>query len=163
MSSDGAPRESFDVRFWKIRSYKGSRGQTYTVRWTVAGHTRPETFKTKALAEGRLAELRTYAREGVPFDVETGLPAPEIRKAEAAKTGELSWYQHALNYLVRRRRGLAGNSVRSIAETLATVTPVLLVPGNDRPDDAQLREALTAGHSGRGPIRPRMSRRSCTG
>ena len=32
--------------------------------------------------------------------------------------------------------------MRSVAETLATVTPVLLVPGSGRPDDGQLREAL---------------------
>jgi hypothetical protein len=80
---------------------------------------------------------------GVPFDVATGLPVAELRQAaEAAKADELSWYQHALNYLARRRKGLAGNSVRSVAETLATVTPVLLVPGSGRPDDGQLREAL---------------------
>lgn len=69
---------------------------------------------------------------------------PEVRKAqaEAAKAGELSWYQHALNYLARRRKGLAANSVRSAADTLATVTPVLLVAVDDRPSDAQIREAL---------------------
>jgi len=127
--SGDEPRESFDVHFWKIRSYKGKRGKTYTVRWTVASVTHPETFKTHALADSRLAELRTYARNGVAFDVATGLPVPEVRqaRAEAAKADELSWYQHALNYVARRRRGLAGNSIRSIADTLATVTPVLLV------------------------------------
>ena len=69
---------------------------------------------------------------------------PEARQArvQAARAGELSWYQHALNYLTRRRKGPAGNSVRSVAETLATVTPVLLVPGEGRPDDGQLREVL---------------------
>jgi integrase len=143
-SSGDEPRESFDVRLWKVRSYKGARGQTYTVRWTVAGRTHPETFTTRTLAEGRLAELRTYARKGVAFDVATGLPVPEVRqaRAEAARAGELSWYEHALNYLARRRKGLAGNSVRSVAETLATVTPVLLVGSTGRPDDGQLREAL---------------------
>jgi len=138
------PRESFDVHFRKIRSYKGKRGKTYTVRWTVAGVTHPETFKTLALADSCLAELRTYARNGVAFDVATGLPAPEVRRARAvaAKADELSWYQHALNYVARRRKGLAGNSVRSIADTLATVTPVLLVPGQQRPGDRQIRDAL---------------------
>ena len=140
----GEPRESFDVHFWKVRSYKGKRGKTYTVRWTVAGVTHPETFKTLALADSRLAELRTYARNGVAFDVTTGLPVPEVRqaRAEAAKADELSWYEHALNYVARRRKGLAGNSVRSIADTLATVTPVLLVPGQQRPGDGQIRDAL---------------------
>jgi hypothetical protein len=103
--SDGEPRESFDVRFWGIRSYNGKRGTTHTVRWTVAGQEHPETFATRQLAEGRLAELRKYARDGVPFDVETGLPVPEPRKAqaEASKAGELSWYQHTLNYVARHR------------------------------------------------------------
>jgi hypothetical protein len=32
--------------------------------------------------------------------------------------------------------------VRSVAETLATITPVLLVPDTGRPGDGQLREAL---------------------
>ena len=142
--SGDEPQESFDVHFWKIRSYKGKRGKTYTVRWTVAGVTHPETFKTKALADSRLADLRTYARNGVAFDVSTGLPVPEVRqaRAEAAKADELSWYQHALNYVARRRKGLAGNSMRSIADTLATVTPVLLVPGQQRPGDGQIRDAL---------------------
>jgi integrase len=138
------PRESFDVRFWKIRTYKGKRGQTYAVRWTVAGEEQHETYKTKALAESRLAELRTYAREGTAFDVATGLPVPELRReqAKAAREGHLSWYQHTLSYVARRREGLSGNSLRSIAETFATVTPVLLAPGTGRPDDVLLREAL---------------------
>ena len=89
-----APPESFDVHFWKIRSYKGRRGRTYTARWTVAGVTHPETFKTQALAESRLAEVRTHARNGMAFDVTTGLPVPEVRqaRADAAMTDELSWY-----------------------------------------------------------------------
>lgn len=144
VTGDDGPRESFDVRFWGIRSYKGKRGTTYTVRWAVAGRAHPETFATKPLAESRLAEVRTYARNGVPFDVETGLPVPEVRKAqaEAAKAGELSWYDHALNYLSLRRKGLAPNSVRSIAETLTTATSVLLVPGSSQPDNRQVRDAL---------------------
>lgn len=142
--SGNEPRESFDVHLWKIRSYRGRSGRTYTVRWTVAGATHPETFKTQALAESRLAELRTHARNGVAFDVSTGLPVPEVRKARAgtARADALSWYQHALNYVARRRRGLSGNSMRSIADTLATVTPVLLEPGKGRPGDRQIREAL---------------------
>ena len=142
--SGDEPQESFDVHFWQIRSYKGKRGRTYTVRWTVAGTSHPETFKTQALAESRLAELRTYARNGVAFDVTTGLPVPEVRqgRAQAAKADEPSWYQHALNYVARRRRGLSGNSMRSIADTLATVTRSswCLVPR--RPGDSQIREAL---------------------
>jgi integrase len=138
------PQESFDVRFWKIRPYKGKRGQTYAVRWTVGGKEHHETYQTKAHADGRLAELRTHARQGVAFDVTTGLPILEVKKAraDAASEDQLSWYQHTLNYLARRRGGLSGNSLRSIAETLTTVTLELFVPGVGQPDDALLREAL---------------------
>jgi hypothetical protein len=71
------------------------------------------------LAESRLAELRTHARNGVPFDVATGLPGPEVRKIReeaatvAAKASELSWYEHSLNYIARRRKGLSSYSVQS--------------------------------------------------
>jgi len=94
--------------------------------------------------QSRLAELRTFARVGVAFDVETGLPAPEVRqtRAEAATASDVSWYQHAVRYVARRWEGLSGNSRRSVAETLATVTPVLLAPGRGRPDDIVLRRAL---------------------
>ena len=84
------PGESFDVRFRQVRSYKGKRGQTYTVRWDVAGRTHPETFKTKALAESRLAELRTYARKGVPFDVATGLRYPRPGRLASRPPGRAS-------------------------------------------------------------------------
>jgi integrase len=143
--SGAESQESFKVRFWKIRSYTGKRGQSHSVRWTVAGKEHHETYRTRALADSRLAKLRTYARQGEAFDVATGLPIPELRekRAHAAGEGQLSWYQHALNYLDRRRDGgLSGNSLRSIAETLTTVTSVLLVPGQGQPDDTLLRQAL---------------------
>jgi integrase len=137
-------RESFEVRFWKIRIYKGKRGRTYAVRWTVAGQEFHQAYEASALAESRLAELRTFARRGVPFETETGLPVPEVRQAlaVAATAAEVSWYQHAVRYVARRWEGLSGNSRRSIAETLATITPVLLASGRGRPDDAALRQAL---------------------
>src|SRR5690348_7686866 len=82
------PQESFDVRFWKIRTYKGKRGQTYAVRWKVGGQEHHETYQTKAHAESRLAELRSYARQGVAFDVTTGLPISEVKKTWAAAASE---------------------------------------------------------------------------
>ena len=140
-------RESFDVRFWKIRVYKGKRGRTYSVRWTVGGEEFHDTFGTSTLAESRLAELRTYARNGIAFDIATGLPVTEIQKAqakaaEAATTNEISWYELAVKYVARRWDGLSPNSRRSISETLATITPVLLAPDRGRPSDEAMRHAL---------------------
>ena len=137
-----AAQESFEVRFWKIRAYKGKRGRTYAVRWTVAGREFHQAYETSALAESRLAELRTFAREGVPFDTETGRPVPEVRQAGAAAANEVSWYQHAVRYVARRWESLSPNSRRSVAETLTTVTPVLLAPAKGRPSDPAIRQAL---------------------
>lgn len=141
------PRESFDVRFWKIRVYKGKRGRTYSVRWTVAGEEFHDTYGTSTLAESRLAELRTYARNGIAFDVTTGLPVTEIQQAqaqaaEAATANEVSWYELARKYVARRWDSLSPNSRRSVSETLATVTPVLLASDRCRPSDEALRHAL---------------------
>ena len=145
LASDAtAGQESFAVRFWKIRVYKGKRGRTYSVRWIVAGEEFHQAYGTSTLAESRLAELRTFARNGVAFDTATGLPVPEIRQAqaEAAKPDEVSWYAHALKYVVRRWDGLSPNSRRSVSETLATVTPVLLAADQGRPGAEALRHAL---------------------
>jgi hypothetical protein len=86
----------------------------------------------------------TYARQGVAFDVITGLPVQGMRNAQAetAREDQVSWYEHTLNYLARRREGLSGNSLRSIAETLTAVTIELLVPDNGQPDDGLSRAAL---------------------
>jgi integrase len=146
-----ARRESFDVRFWAIRSYKGKRKQTHSVRWTVAGQEHHDTFGSLPLAKNRLAELRRYAWAGTPFDAETGLPVPELREAQAkaaeeaaarARAAQVTWHEHTMRYLARRRDGLAGNSLRSVAETLATVAPILLEPVRGMPEDPLVREAL---------------------
>jgi uncharacterized protein YfcZ (UPF0381/DUF406 family) len=68
------------VRFWKIRIRAGRRRNTYAIRWTVAGQEFHNSFTTKAHAESRLAELRTAARKGEAFDVETGLPISEVQQ-----------------------------------------------------------------------------------
>lgn len=149
-----APRESFKVQFRAIREYTGARGITYTVCWQVGGTggtTHPETFKYKGLAESRLAEVRTLAKKGEPFDLVTGLPMCEVRAAqakavkkdaEARKASWSTWYEHCLNYIARRGPGLRGNSMRSIAETLTAVTQALLLPDDGRSTDDALRNAL---------------------
>ncbi len=147
-SASSESRESFDVRFWKIRVCKGKRGRTYSVRWTVAGQEFHDTFGTSTLADSRLAELRTFARNGVAFDVASGLPAPEIRQAQtqaqaqATEPDEVTWYDHAVRYVARRWDGLSPNSRRSIAETLTTVTRLLIEPDPHQPGEEALRHAL---------------------
>jgi integrase len=88
--------------------------------------------------------LRTFARNGIAFDMASGFPVPEIRQvqAEVAKEPEVSWYELAVRYVARRWEGLSPNSRRSVAETLATVTPVLVASDRRQPTDEALRHAL---------------------
>lgn len=140
-SSNGDRRLSYDVRVWAIRKRprgKG-RGASYRVRWTVAGEEFHQTFDTWALADGRRSQLKSAQNQGQGFDVETGLPAAELVKSQ-----ERTWYQHAVEYVDRKWDAAAGNSRASIAEALATVTPVLLSSDRGRPDDETLRRALYA-------------------
>jgi len=130
-------RTSFEVRFWAIRPYKGKRRTTYAIRWAVSGREFHKAYATKAHAHSRQAQLRAAAARGEAFDTETGLPV-----AELARLSERSWYQHAVEYVDRRWDSLSGNSRQSIAETLATVTPVLLKTRRGMPDSEVLRAAL---------------------
>ncbi|MGH3097765.1 MAG: hypothetical protein ACRDMV_17410, partial [Streptosporangiales bacterium] len=140
---------SYDVRIWGIRRYKGKRAITYTVRWAVAGKPFPETFATRKLAESFRAKLLTAAREGVPFDEQTGLPEPMARAQNSR-----SWYEHACAFVDMKWPHASARHRKSIAEALANVTPALLATDRGKPDPDELRHALrtwsfntTARHS----------------
>ena len=53
---------SYDVRIWKVEVYRGTRRTSYTVRWSVAGKPRGQTFKTAALADAFRSDLVAAAR-----------------------------------------------------------------------------------------------------
>jgi len=128
---------SYDVRIWKIRTYKGRRGTTYTVRWTVAGQEWSDTFKTYALADSARGELLAAARIGEAFDVATGRPI-----SKSARREEQSWFDFACRYVDLKWPTAAGNTRRGIAETLASATPALFASERNRPSDETIRGAL---------------------
>jgi hypothetical protein len=127
-----------------LQVHKGKRKTTYTVRWTVAGNEFRETYETRALADSRRADLKTATKNGEPFDLEEGLPVSEVAVANAR-----SWYEHAVGYVNRRWDPAAGNTRASIAETLATVTPVLLSTDRGRPANEYSVGRCTGGRSTR--------------
>jgi integrase len=131
---------SYDVRVWKISTYQGKRGRTYTVRWEVEGERKRSTFKTRALAESFRAELLAAARSGQAFDVETGLPLSKLRREEPQR----SWYEHACAFVDMKWSAAAGKSRASIADALATVTPALLTTDEGAPRPKVMRQALYA-------------------
>jgi integrase len=130
------------VRFWKIRVRPGKRKTMYSIRWTVAGEEFHQTYGTKALAESRLAELRTSARKGEAFDVKTGLPVTELENE--LEQGDRAWYEHASIYVEKRWSKIGGGQRRSIADAIATATPALLTADHDQPEPDLLRRAMYA-------------------
>lgn len=126
-----------DVRVWAIEPYRGKRGTTYRVCWSVGGKRRKEVRKTKALADSYRAALLTAARKGEPFDVASGLPVSMLPQ-EAG----VSWFDHACAFADARWSRSAPRSRQSRADALATITPALMRPEPGRPDPSVLREAL---------------------
>jgi integrase len=128
---------TYDVRIWKTEQCHGQRGTTYKVRWVVAGHQRKKSFRTKALADSFRSELMTALKNGQPFDTTTGLPfrGQEVTHSE-------SWYAFACSYVDMKWPESAGKSRMGIAETLATVTPILTEQRRGRPTEKDMRTAL---------------------
>src|SRR6266498_1652762 len=125
---------TYDVRVWGILRNKTAKGATYTVRWTVAGKARRETFATRALAESFRSRLVVAQREGVAFDEASGLPEPMARERNTR-----SWYEHAMAFVDMKWPRASAKHRKSIAEALTTVTPALLATDRGAPADATIR------------------------
>src|ERR1035441_6469892 len=131
---------SFDVRVFAIRRRPGRR--VFEVRWRVAGCDKSRSFITRALADSYRAELVRAARRGQEFSPATGEPAAWATPEPVTVT----WYQHAVAYAEMKWPHLAAHSRASMADALATVTPVLARETGRRPSARELRAALY-GHA----------------
>jgi hypothetical protein len=139
---------SFDVRVFAIRRRPGRK--TFEVRWRVAGRDRSRSFMSRALADGYRAELVRAARKGLAFAPRTGEP----ESWAAPEPEPVTWYRHAVAYAEIKWPHLAPHSRASLADALATVTPLLTRDTGRRPPPGRLRTALY-GHAFNPP------RRSC--
>ena len=131
---------SFDVRVFAIRRRPGRK--TFEVRWRVAGRDRSRSFMTRALADSYRAELVRTARKGLAFAPETGEP----ESWAVPEPEPVTWYQHAVAYAEMKWPRLAPHSRASLADALATVTPLLTRETSRRPPAQTLRAALY-GHA----------------
>jgi integrase len=133
---------SFDVRVFAIRRRAGRAA--FEVRWRVAGRDRSRSFMIRALADSYRAELVRAARKGAGFDPATGEPAGWA----ALEPVTVTWRQHAVTrpvaYAEMEWRHLAPRSRASLADALATITPLLTRETGRRPPDQTLRAALYA-------------------
>ena len=157
-------RDLHEVRTWT----PGSASKTshprpphgvFEVRWRVAGRDRSRSFMTRALADSYRSELVRAARRGLAFDPANGEPAAWAASEPVTAT----WYQHAVAYSEMKWPRLAPHSRASLADALATVTPLLtretgrrppdrITPACGRPEDGTL--VMPAGRPGactRGP------------
>jgi len=129
----------FDVRIYRMRR-RIDRHRPFEVRWCVAGQQKSKSFTSRGLADSYRAELVRAARKGLEFDPATGEP---VRWA-VPEPVTTTWYQHAVAYADMKWPHLAAHSRASMADALATLTPVLTKTTARRPPAALLRKALYA-------------------
>ena len=97
---------------------------------------------SRALADSYRAELVRAARKGLAFAPGTGEP-----ESWAAPGPEpVTWYRHAVAYAEMKWPHLAPHSRASLADALATITPLLARETSRRPPAGILRAALY-GHA----------------
>lgn len=128
---------TYDVRMHKTDVYEGKRGNTYYVRWNVAGKAWKEPFKNSTLAESFRSELVAASRKGEAFDIETGRPV-SMRRTKI----DQPWYTFACKYADLKWPRSAGTTRRTNAEALTKVTIAMISTGKGRPDGKLLRRAL---------------------
>ena len=89
------------------------------------------------MAESFRAKLITAARNGEGFDTETGLPDSMMRKL-----GDVTFFDHAMEFTASAWPSVAAKSRGSIVETLSRVVPVAVRNLPAAPDADLLRAAL---------------------
>ncbi len=113
---------SHDVQFWKLtRLHKDNgRKRSHGVRWVVAGKSFSKWFEYDAQADNYWSQLIQAARKGEGFHTETGLPESAGREHQA-----ITGFDLACRYADLKWPHAAAKTRTSIADALATVTPVL--------------------------------------
>ena len=127
---------SYDVDVWKLTVRKNRR-RAFGVRWQVTGKEFSKWFTSRALADNHRAGILQAIRRGEAFDTETGLPESAVREQRS-----VTWFDLACRFVDMKWPRLAARSRMSIADALATVTPVLVTTTRGIPDQQILRAAL---------------------
>ncbi|MFJ2635801.1 tyrosine-type recombinase/integrase [Streptomyces sp. NPDC087422] len=128
---------TFNVRIWAVRQRKDRGQSTAELRWKVGGTPHSQSFRTKTLADGRRAELLTAVRNGEQFDEASGVPVSELRRRN-----DVSWYQHARDYIEMKWPAAPAKTRTTLAEAMASATPALVTTHRGMPEPRELRRAL---------------------
>ncbi|MEU8512512.1 site-specific integrase [Kitasatospora sp. NPDC048722] len=132
---------TYDVKLYTIRQ-RPNRRKPFELRWKVGSQPHSKSYVTKTLATGRLAELRTAMKNGEEFDVETGLPASELREL-AKKQAQVSWFDHTKKYAEVTWPDSSAKERAARADGLATIAPALVTDRRGAPPAPVLRRALS--------------------
>ncbi|WTR25257.1 site-specific integrase [Streptomyces canus] len=137
---------SNDVRIWGVSKVR-SKSAPYQLRWIVAGSRCYASFATSALADNRRTELRQAMRRGEAFDVESGLPESEIRRAEAAATQveekpDPTWWEFSREFMKRRWRTAAAKTREGFADSLASAALGMMADKPGAPALLEVRRAV---------------------
>jgi integrase len=136
---------TFKVRFWEIADWtkskdkKKKKGRPYGVRWVTEQKPHSEWYTTKALAHSRRAELMQAARDGEPFDTESGLPMAEVKRRNS-----LSFVEFAQSYMDIKWPDAAAKTRTSTVDALATAATAFVRDAGARPEATDLRRVLTS-------------------
>jgi integrase len=130
---------SHDVQFWKLARLPrtSKRRRAYGVRWEVAGKAFSKWFEYEAQADSYRSKLMQAARAGEGFDTSNGQPESVTRQQQA-----VTWFDLACRYVDLKWPHVAAKSRTSIADALATVTPVMVTTTRGTPEITTLRAAL---------------------
>ena len=130
---------SQDVQFWRLARLpkKKGRRRVYGVRWVVAGKSFSKWFEYEAQADSYRSAFIQAARNGEGFDTDTGQPESSARQHQA-----VTWYDLACRFVDLKWPHVAAKSRTSIADALATVTPILVTTTRGRPEAKMLRAVL---------------------
>lgn len=127
---------SHEVRIYNLTS-RANRKRGHGVRWHVAGRQFSKWFEYRAQADSYRSRLMQDLRRGEGFDTATGQPESVVRERQA-----VTWYELACRYVDLKWPHAAAKSRTSMADALATVTPVMVSNGRGKPDSSILRGVL---------------------
>lgn len=130
---------SHDVQFWRLARLRRTtkRKRVYGVRWMVAGRAFSKWFEYEAQADNYRSKLMPAARKGEGFDIATGQPESAARQQQA-----VTWFDLACRFVDLKWPHVAAKSRTSIADALATVTPVMVITTRGMPEATTLRAVL---------------------
>lgn len=130
---------SYDVKIWDLRRKVSGKTPSYVVRWKAGPREKSKTFKTKALAENFLSDLRQAVKKGEPFDFATGLPQ-SMTAAEVASGP--TFLDFARSYMAARWVHSAARTRETMTYALLSLVPALVKDLPNKPDDEDLRAVL---------------------